>query len=237
MTDTIQTPTTEHNAVQPPNVNNGASWIKGGHQWFEGFHDAVSTSYANMVNSPMYMTLYVLAVITMVARLAQVSTPATSLAAQALETYKESKGVVKIISRAAYMLFSFVAKYDKPFMNASFIWVVYLYKPSSKNMYFSMFLTLISIIFNSIEEVYLFLGSQLWFLFTQLRAPQHKMILASMVVLLILTMYAGSIDSAPVNADTSTSVNADTSTQSTTTQQTTTQQPTTTYKTATRKSQ
>lgn len=205
MPETVVIPKNEQNSAQPQNVSNGPSFIKGGHLWFEGFHDAVVTSYSNMVNSPMYLTLYTLAVITMVARLAGVSTPAHSLMEQALETYKSSTGPVQIISRAAYLVFKILSTYDKLFMNASFIWVVYLYKPSGKNMYFSMFLTLIAVIFSSLNEFYLFLGSQLWFLFTQLRAPQHKMILVTCVIVLLTAMYAGTMDvPTPTSSPTST---------------------------------
>lgn len=172
--------------------------IKGGQTIGEGFSQSIIAAYSNAAQNPLIFALYVVAIACMVASLTGVDSPleVVQKEANATATARGTNVAVKSICVALVRLLGILNKYEYIFINTTMLTVPYFLKPSNKNLYISIFFTGLVIAFSSISYVVIFLLTQVWFLFTQLRNPTYKLTISAVVVLLMIFSFTEVQDSA-----------------------------------------
>lgn len=162
--------------------------IKGGQTIGEGFSQSIIAAYSNAAQNPLIFALYVVAIACMVASLTGVDSPLEIVQKEANATARAggTNVAVKSICLAVVQLLGVLNKYEYIFINTTMLAVPYFLKPSNKNLYTSIFFIGLVLVFSSIGYVVVFLLTQVWFLFTQLRNPTYKLTISAIVIMLVI---------------------------------------------------
>lgn len=160
------------------NATTGVQVIKGGQNIDESIVDAITASYANLVNSPVVATVMVILLIAGLAESNNANGP-FEVIQHALESIvADVTESVFVRNSASIVLFlvNILVKFKLRFICVGLFWIPYFAKPSNNNMHISVLLTALAI-FRRTDIISDILLSQVYFLYTQVRTPRVRMIL------------------------------------------------------------
>lgn len=166
----------------------GAPIIRSGQKFDTSFTDAVIASYSNLANAPILCCVFVCTLILVLAEtLEQKNGPLEMLLAALKKAYDGhlSNKFLQTLTALAMLLLRFVVNNKSWLLNSILLCVPYARKPSSKNLKLTILLVMVDLILSSQILICLLL-SQMWFLVTELRNPQHKMLIIIFTTLIFL---------------------------------------------------
>lgn len=170
----------------------GVQITKGGQKFDTGFGEAVFASYSNLSNSPLCFFLFGMSLVCVIPYTFDLPGPLETLE-QMFRTVAEETDRAKMVKLIAGGLVKFLdlcIRFKFMFICYTMLAVVYLRKPSTKNFGFSVFLAVIVLLFHTkLMVLEMFLGLQLWFLFTEIRSPKFRFIMVTVVIILFCTFY------------------------------------------------
>lgn len=188
MSDTVVTGKTERPKVV--STTDGAQVIKGGQRLEDPIGTAIMSSYSNLVYSPLIVALYVLAIACTCASIFSVEGPLEFAVDEIQKTYNTTKApIIKALAGSSYRICKWLLAYKDTAITVALLWLPYAKKPSSKNFNVTILFTVLAFLFSGVGLLELFMLSQCWFLYTELRNPRHKLFVGGFVGLLIIFQY------------------------------------------------
>ncbi|APG77527.1 hypothetical protein [Hubei virga-like virus 16] len=171
-------------------ATDGAQVTRAGQRLEDPIGTAIMSCYSNLVYSPLIVVLYVFALSCTAASIFGVEGPLEFAADEIQKTYNTTKApAVKALAGASYRIVKYVLVYQTVAITVCLVWLPYAKKPSSKNFNASVLFTVLSFLISGLGLLELFLLTQCWFLYTELRNPRHKLFVAAFVGFLIIFQY------------------------------------------------
>lgn len=170
----------------------GLQTVRSGQTVEDTFFDAILASYANMSHSPLALLLMFTVIAELISMFFTTQGPFQYLTME-LKSVVSDESVNKFIramARPVYWFFSnVVVPYNLAFINVSMLSIPTVCKPSTKNIYLTILFSFIVVIFSKIGALEIFIFTQFYFLYTELRNPKHKLIIILLVFAVFLTGY------------------------------------------------
>lgn len=156
------------------------------------FFDAIWLCYKNLAWSPSLIFLFMLINVVSFAMILGAEGPIHSLnKTMALVMNDEHQlGFVRTVAKWLYLLTLYLLKplILKLITVQVLLWIPYLAKPSTKNLYIMVLLTLSSFIFIDVDLLLWLLISHLWFIYVEIRNPGYKIFI--MIVFVLYFVFA-----------------------------------------------
>lgn len=192
-----QTAFNQPSSARPKVFNEfGVQAVKGGQTVGIGFFDACVTSYSNLVNSPLALAFMFIASIGFMSRYTDLQLtgnfpgPIVIMHNALLHTSQSTQVLLPIRTIAAFLQFVFrILVMGHRYVDTAMLFgAVYLAKPSKNNAWISSVLTLVCWM-SSIGFLEILILGHVYFLYTQLRDPVWKFMLAFLAVFVIIMGY------------------------------------------------
>lgn len=166
----------------------GIQTVKGGSEIGAGFFDSVTTSYTNLVNSPIALILIIVATLGLLSLDNSALTPLDTMYNAALNKSNTDTApyAIRSISAGYAWLLSIIIAFQDFLLPAIFFGGIYIAKPSSNNAWLCSTLTLICWI-SRMDHLEVAALGHLTILFTQIRDPIYKLgiLLFALVTIII----------------------------------------------------
>ncbi|AYH53285.1 putative 26K protein [Pyrrhocoris apterus virus 1] len=176
------------------NVHEGGALKKGGQKFHELLKDAIILCYTNLTNSPTLLSIYVFVWVVSAAEILNISNGPLE---QWLKYLNENKGTwtlgVWLNSLQVWILRICIANKFAFLCLVNFS-LPYLYKPSNKNLLFTLLFTFLGTFMLAKTPLEIVVMGQLWFLYTQLRAPSQKLLITVVAAITFILPTTGILE-------------------------------------------
>lgn len=177
------------NAEKMVDSSSGIQTIRGGQRVGEGFISSTIAAYANLVYHPIALTLFIFAIFVFIGEVNNSAGPFEILQAACIRIIADPNypAPVKQISAIILTIDNFLIAYKSMIAATSLVWFTYATKPSSRNACISAVLSAVVIFTQSFTVLDIFVLSQLFFLFANLRTPAHKYFMLFLFCIIFVT--------------------------------------------------
>lgn len=144
----------------------------------DNFVDSILSCYTNLSMHPVALTVLCVAIFCVMAELVGDDGPLEGLLEIFTKAFndKSHNSFVRGISNIFVFALKFLVGNKKYMLPVAFMWVPVICKPSKRNIIMAALLSML-VFAKAYSTVELLFFGQLWFLFTALRNPTHKMII------------------------------------------------------------
>lgn len=157
----------------------GQQVIKGGSTVDAGFFQSIQDAYANVTQNAPALIYTIFVVMVSAAEIHEGEGMLENIA-YALQEAKNDPNELRWVTTLAGLLLHVVkilVNHKLKFCMISWVWIPFLFKPSTKNMWVSAVLSLFVLISKSLDFIEIIAISNLFFLWASMRNPTHKLII------------------------------------------------------------
>lgn len=174
--------------TNPRAVNNyGMTIMRSGQYIGMGFLESIVACYTNLVYKPVSLAMIVLLLFIIAAEFNNSDGPLEHMLKILgdINADKTEPAVIRSIATLFTVILTYIVNRKIYFVSILFVWIPYTAKPSNSNMIISMLLSLFTM-FGKHSFLEVFLLSQCFFLYTELRTPWQKFLFAIIGVVAFL---------------------------------------------------